>query len=463
VNALCAVAVAVESQCDVPRSRFAALGRRRGRENAPRGTNTTGLRAPIAHANTWHHASACASHQPASPSTPPPTPVAQHHRAAADQHGPLFSRQCRVQVLRPDLRPWRAHSRKGHGALRQPLPPAGASIPIQSSSPSPSPSPSPSLPTCHRRHHHHDAFYMQGSGANPQLQQTRDPHTYPDARPAHSPYEKTYHSPIATVYAHQSPLQRPLSQHQHAGGMEAMSHSPVSPSVYQSMNRGAVQPPATTNYARRPSIKDEVRETLCSLSHNMLNEMQAPPPARADPMSLSSIMSAGTDNDPLPKAQPPTIPNPDHQRLSKPSPNPLFVKQEPMPSPAPEMALQDNGILHRAPYQPLQPVSILHPPQHSAQPRELPVPDEAEIEAALAHIETKQMNDLDTSGDPLEHDEWKERSLKRGLEVISGETTKRKVCIKNLSQLRTILTISATKNRHAHPLPRCTRRAPRLL
>jgi DNA helicase INO80 len=167
-------------------------------------------------------------------------------------------------------------------------------------------------------------------------------------------------------------------------------------------------------------MKDEVRETPPALSHNMLNEMQAPPPARADPMSLSSIMSAGTDNDPPPKAQPPPILSPDHQMLSKPSPNPLFVKQEPMPSPAPEAALQDNGI---------QPVGILHPSQHSAQPRELPVPDEAEIEAALAHIETKQMNDLDTSVAPFEHDEWKQRSLKRGLEVISGETTKRKVCV----------------------------------
>jgi DNA helicase INO80 len=105
---------------------------------------------------------------------------------------------------------------------------------------------------------------MQGCEANPRLQQTREPHAYQDTRQAHSPFEKTYQSPITNSYAHQSPLQRPHSQHQHAGGMEAMSHSPVSPSVYQSM-RGAVQPP-TTNYARRSSMKDEVRETPSPLS-----------------------------------------------------------------------------------------------------------------------------------------------------------------------------------------------------
>lgn len=182
-------------------------------------------------------------------------------------------------------------------------------------------------------------------------------------------------------------------------------------------------------------MKDEVCELTPSLSHSVLTKIQAPPPTRADPMSLSSIMSAGTDNDPPAKTPHPPILNPDHQRLSKPSPNPLFVKQEPMPSPAPDMAPQDNGVPHREPYQPLQPVGIPHAPQHFAQPRELPVPDEAEIEAALAHIETKQMNDLDTSGAPLEQDEWKQRSIKRGLEVISGETAKRKVCSQTLIDL----------------------------
>jgi DNA helicase INO80 len=138
-------------------------------------------------------------------------------------------------------------------------------------------------------------------------------------------------------------------------------------------------------------------------------------------------MSAGTDNDPPAKSQQLPSINADLGRLTKP-PNPLFVKQEPMPSPAPaDLAPHDNGVLQRAPYEPLQPVGIPHASQPSVPARELPVPDEAEIEAALAHIETKQMSDLDASGAPFEQDEWSQRTLKRGLEVISGETAKRKV------------------------------------
>jgi DNA helicase INO80 len=163
-------------------------------------------------------------------------------------------------------------------------------------------------------------------------------------------------------------------------------------------------------------MKDEVREISPFLLPIVLTSPQAPPPTRADPMSLSSIMSAGNDNEPPAKTQ----------QLSKPL-NPLFVKQEPMPSPAPaDLAPPDHGVLHRGHYDPIHPDGVPHAPQLYAAPRELPVPDEAEVEAALAHIETKQMNDLDGAGAPLEHDEWRERSQKRGLEVISGETNKRK-------------------------------------
>ena len=113
--------------------------------------------------------------------------------------------------------------------------------------------------------------------------QPRDPHAYHDARPAHSPYEKVYHSPVAAAYApHHSPLQRPHSQHQHAGGMETMSHSPVSPSVYQSMNRpgGAVQPPPPppSSYDRRPSFKDEVSDFASLLRPAIVNHQ---PPGTA--------------------------------------------------------------------------------------------------------------------------------------------------------------------------------------
>jgi DNA helicase INO80 len=173
-------------------------------------------------------------------------------------------------------------------------------------------------------------------------------------------------------------------------------------------------------------MKEEVRDKPPFPAKHVLTTTQAPPPTRADPMSLSSIMSAGTDNDPPTKTQQPPSLNHEHNRPSKP-PNPLFVKQEPMASPAPpDLALQDNGILHREPYDPIHPVGMSHASQHFATPRELPAPDEAEIEAALAHIETKQMNNLDALGAPFEHEEWRDRNLKRGLDVISGEAAKRK-------------------------------------
>lgn len=205
-----------------------------------------------------------------------------------------------------------------------------------------------------------------------------------------------------------------------------MSHSPVSPTVYQSMNRGAVQPPP--NYAPRPPFKEDVSEHHVSLHSPsaLLTPSQAPPPARADPMSLSSIMSSGVENDPPPKTQQLPSVSSDPYRLSKPPLNPLFVKQEAMTSPAPaELPPQDNGYPPRATYESMPPVSSLHPPPQFAS-RELPVPDEAEVEAAVAHIETKQMNDLDESGAPHEHEHYLQRSQKRAIEVSSAEQSKRK-------------------------------------
>ena len=81
-------------------------------------------------------------------------------------------------------------------------------------------------------------------------------------------YEKPYHSPVAAAFPPlHSPLQRPPSQRRTSGGMEAMSHSPVSPTVYGQMNRGAVQPPPA-NYARRTSsVKEEVCPNSASTLH----------------------------------------------------------------------------------------------------------------------------------------------------------------------------------------------------
>ncbi|KAL5410267.1 hypothetical protein PMIN04_010692 [Paraphaeosphaeria minitans] len=98
--------------------------------------------------------------------------------------------------------------------------------------------------------------------------QTRDPHVFPDARPSQGPYNNPYRSPVASSFPHRSPvassfphhspLQRPASHGRIAASMEAMSHSPASPSAYHAMNHGAVQPPPPHHYDRRPSVKEEV-------------------------------------------------------------------------------------------------------------------------------------------------------------------------------------------------------------
>ncbi|KAF2263917.1 helicase SWR1 [Lojkania enalia] len=238
--------------------------------------------------------------------------------------------------------------------------------------------------------------------------QTRDTHAYPDSRPAESPYDKPYHSPVASAFAHQSPLQRPLSQSHTTGGMEAMSRSPVSPTVYQPLNRGAVQPPPS-NYPRRPSVKDE-----------------APPPPRADPMSLSSIMSSGADPEPPTKSTPLPPINVEDHRLSKPSTaNALFVKQEAMTSPAPtDLPLQDHTALNRG-YEHMPPIGGV-PPLQRLVPRELPQVDESQVEAELARIETMEMSDVDGPGFEADKEEYLQRCRKRALDVENAEASKRK-------------------------------------
>jgi DNA helicase INO80 len=145
-------------------------------------------------------------------------------------------------------------------------------------------------------------------------------------------------------------------------------------------------------------------------------------------MSLSSIMSSGADVEPAPKAQqlPPIDPEP--RRLSKASANPpLFVKQEPMATPAPaDIPLPSVAALNRGDYESMPPVVSAYPPQQLV-PREIPVPDEVEVEAALARIETSEMNDLEGDGLEAEREEYLLQGHKRTLEVQNAEAGKRKV------------------------------------
>ena len=136
-------------------------------------------------------------------------------------------------------------------------------------------------------------------------------------------------------------------------------------------------------------------------------------------------MDYGANNDPPPKTQhlPPVN---DARAFPKPSPNPLFVKQEALASPAPADFPHAD---HRAvAYESMPPVGSAPPPSR-LEPRELPAPDEAAVEAALAHIETNEMKDLDTAGMTFEREkeEYDERTRKRALELSAAEDSKRKV------------------------------------
>ncbi|PVI07533.1 hypothetical protein DM02DRAFT_608629 [Periconia macrospinosa] len=250
-----------------------------------------------------------------------------------------------------------------------------------------------------------DARYSSSS-------QTRDTHAYPDpTRPPLSPYNNQYRSPIAAAFPHhQSPLQRPPSHGHTTAAMEPMSHSPVSPTVYQSLNRGAVQPPPP-HYDRRPSMKEEARP---------------PPPAKRDPMSLSSIMSSGTDADPPARIQPSASLNAESHKPSKPVNNPLLVKQEVVPpSPTPVEPLpSDISTLSRGAYETMPAVGTA--PLLRTASRELPVPDEAEVEAELARIETGEMNDIGESGYEREREAYLEQGRKRARDVETTEASKRK-------------------------------------
>lgn len=148
-------------------------------------------------------------------------------------------------------------------------------------------------------------------------------------------------------------------------------------------------------------------------------------------MSLSSIMDSSADSDP--PAKTPHMPAmSDTRPFTKPSANPLFVKQEALASPA---AADLSYAEHRAvPYQSMPPVGSAPPPARLV-PRELPAPDEAAVEAALAHIETNEMKDLDTTGTEYEREreEYASRTQKRALEVTAAEDSKRKVRCESLT------------------------------
>jgi len=167
-------------------------------------------------------------------------------------------------------------------------------------------------------------------------------------------------------------------------------------------------------------------------------------------MSLSSIMSSGADPEPPIKTQRIRSITSHSPRLSKPSPtDALFVKSEAMASPAPADQVSSEPFAHSRGYEAVPPVTLA-PPTHRVLPRELPVPDEADVEVQLARIETMEMSDVDGPGFEADKEEYIQRGRKRALEADDSEAGKRKVSLHKRRDIITPLTI-----RSGAALPPC--------
>ncbi|KAJ9663933.1 putative DNA helicase ino80 [Coniosporium apollinis] len=233
--------------------------------------------------------------------------------------------------------------------------------------------------------------------------QSREPYGYPDTRPADRHYDQYYTSPTAATFAHESPPLPPPS-HPYSGRTELPPHSPTPPKAYHSTSRSAMRSTPAT-HARVPS-----RET----------------PSRADPMSLSSIMSGDNDDRPTTSSYPP--PASDSRRSSKAAMNPpVKIKEESTATPiSHETRTKDapiddehdtihvNGYVSEAPRLPT-PAGVARPPV-----------DEKAVEAELAAIDATDHSDVEGPGFEEERRQYSQRSLKRALEIEQGEGEKRK-------------------------------------
>jgi DNA helicase INO80 len=99
-----------------------------------------------------------------------------------------------------------------------------------------------------------------------------------------------------------------------------------------------------------------------------------------------------------------------------------------MASPAPAEHATSEPFASSRGYEPAPPVAIA-PPTHHALPRELPVPDEAQVESELTRIETLEMSDVDGPGFEADKEEYIQRGRKRALEADDNEGSKRKVSL----------------------------------
>ncbi|KAK8257481.1 SNF2 family N-terminal domain-containing protein [Phyllosticta capitalensis] len=228
--------------------------------------------------------------------------------------------------------------------------------------------------------------------------QTREPYNYGDARQSGS----SYHSPVAATFPPPLAPPPPQSSSHPQPQTDQPVPSPSSPNHFHNHSRSIMSGPSggtSTATARGPS---------------------ADPPPRADPMSLSSIMS-GSDPAPSTAAtyQAPTSqpgksfvePQPPTKAEHAPSfPSPVDLKSPPVHA-GPEYSMT-NGFSA-----PLRPVS-------SNMGEDL---DPKEVDAEFAKIEQLAMSDgADDAGWESYRQEYEQRGKKRVHDVDSTEDGKRK-------------------------------------
>ncbi|KAH7038845.1 SNF2 family N-terminal domain-containing protein [Macrophomina phaseolina] len=220
--------------------------------------------------------------------------------------------------------------------------------------------------------------------------QAREPYSYADSRPAGGPYR----SPVAASFP--PPLAHPPPQSSHpAYQVDRPPHSPSSPKLYHDHNRSIMSgPPVAT--PRRPSAET---------------------PARADPMSLSSIMS-GSDPAPAPA-----------------------TSSYPTSTPQPPRSYSGIKTEHVAPFQ--APVdarshSVNHSPERAivngtSEPLR-PIAgninediDPKAVDAEYAKIEHMDLSDHENPAlEAAQLDDWKLRRKRRFMEVEAKEIAMRK-------------------------------------
>jgi chromatin-remodeling ATPase INO80 len=200
-----------------------------------------------------------------------------------------------------------------------------------------------------------------------------------------------------------------------------MPASPLSPRIHQGYNREHPLPAFSS--PARPASRD-----VCGNYSTQRHQLTIPqtPSRKADPMSISSIMSGNDDPAPsYPKplqdsrrssrasnSHPPKV----DRRSSPPPPVTPVQTHTPSASSKPETLVNGHGS---------KAVEVNGAALSQGKAR----PDFLDVEAALTRIDMLEQSDVENAGFEDYRNEYKLRSQKRARELTEGEDGKRKVTL----------------------------------